>query len=338
MSEEKAPSLPSTMLASVEKLLISSAARLHGPTSSSIHDMVVHHMGWGSDAPATGKRLRPLLMLLFYRGYRKDWDKVLPAACALEWLHNFSLIHDDIQDQSTMRRGREAVWKRWGIAQAINTGDALYALAHLTYQQLPENAVPPEAILAAGAILNEACLRLTQGQHRDLVFETQDVVSNRQYLEMITLKTSALFSAAAAVGAVLAGAGQRRVSSSSDFGHHIGLAFQIQDDLLGIWGAPDQTGKITGDDLKAKKKTLPIIYALEHSQRFAQWWASSLTPDVDIERQARELEELGARRYAQNLAADHTQQALQALEIARLDEPARGEIEYLTSSLLQRQG
>jgi geranylgeranyl diphosphate synthase type I len=326
------------MLASVEKLLVSSAEQLRGPTPTNIYDMVVHHMGWEPDRTGSGKRIRPLLLLLCYRGFHKDWEKALPAACAVEWLHNFSLIHDDIQDQSLLRRGRETVWKRWGIPQAINTGDALYALAHITYEQIQDSGIETRAVLAASKILNQACLRLTQGQHRDLVFVSEDNVTHAQYIEMITLKTSSLLSAAAAIGASLAGADQEQISSCRSFGHHLGLAFQILDDLLGVWGAPDKTGKITGDDLMAKKKTLPVIFGLEHSQSFTEWWASSTVSESEIQLQAEALEKLGARKFTKELAADHTQKALAALANAQLEQPARGELEGLTVSLLRRQG
>lgn len=338
MSSEHSSSLLSTMLASVEELLVGSAEGLRGPTPTSIHDMVVQHMGWETDLTGTGKRIRPLLLLLCYLGFHKDWQKALPAACALEWLHNFSLIHDDIQDQSALRRGRETVWKRWGIPQAINTGDALYALAHITFEQTQEAGIETGAVLAASKLLNQACLQLTQGQHRDLVFEAERSVTHAQYIEMISLKTSSLLSAAAAIGACLAGADQEQVASCRSFGHHLGLAFQILDDLLGIWGAPDKTGKITGDDSKAKKKTLPVIFGLEHSQSFAGWWASSTESELEIQRQADALEKLGALQFTKKLAADHTQKALAALAGARLAQPAQGELERLTANLLQRQG
>lgn len=222
------------------------------------------------------------------------------------------------------------------MAQAINTGDALYALAHITYQQVKQAGVPAETAVAAGAHLNEACLRLTHGQHLDLTYETQETVSQEQYLEMITLKTSSLLSAAAAMGAQLAGAPQEKITAYQRYGHHLGLAFQLLDDILGIWGAPDETGKTTGDDLRARKKTLPVIYGLAQSETFSEWWHTRSEQEGDVDRQAELLQELGALAFTQQLAYEHTQSSLASLAQARPSSPAKEALQELTTRLLHR--
>ena len=302
-----------------------------------IPTMINFHMGWTDGQSASGKRVRSLLTLLCFAGANSDWESALPAASAVEWIHNFSLVHDDIEDKSDTRRGRPTLWKRWGVAMAINAGDTIYAIGHLAIHRLIENGIPHAKVLEARHILDNACLQLTQGQHLDLAFETQTDISTDAYLQMIGWKTSALIAAATAIGACIASASPAVVESYRTFGYHLGLAFQILDDILGIWGDTDLTGKPTGADLYARKKTLPIIYGLVQSPNFAALF--SREPElIPLEELIIALEKVDAQKYAHTIAQQHSEKALTALSKAGPLSPAFEELEQLVKRLLQRQG
>lgn len=296
-------------------------------------EMVSHHFGW-LDGRGSGKRIRPLMCLLTCAAAGGEWEQAIPAASSVELIHNFSLIHDDIQDQSELRRHRQTVWKVWGQAQAINTGDALFALARLSSNRLSQLEVEPARVLAVQRWIDEACLELTKGQHLDLAFDTNAGGRLERYLRMIQAKTSSLLAASAAAGASIAGATEAQVASYQQFGLHLGLAFQLLDDVLGTWGEPDDTGKSAADDLISRKPTYPSLYGLQHSADFAELWER---PDADLAEMTRLLETAGARQAAQVAAADHTQQSLQHLAAAGPHDPAGAALRGLADRLLERQ-
>lgn len=325
------------MLPAIEAELQLALDRFPTPWYHELAEMIAYHLGWdGEDQAARGKRVRPLLTLLACAAAGGDWQRAVPAAAAVELIHNFSLVHDDIQDQSATRRGRQTVWKRWGIAQAINTGDALFVAAHQAASRLSTRSVEPETVLAVHQRLDQACLRLTHGQHLDLAFEQAQVVTQEAYLEMIAGKTAALIEAAAAAGALVADAADTRVNRYAEFGLHLGLAFQILDDILGIWGEPSVTGKPAGDDLIRRKKTLPVLMGLRASPGFAGLWAQADTAAGGLERMRHELQAAGVLEDSRKAAESHTLQALTALEAAQPAPPAGAELRSLADSLLQR--
>jgi geranylgeranyl diphosphate synthase type I len=226
-------------------------------------------MGWVSahDEPylhPTGKRMRPLLLLLCTEAPGGNWRLALPAAAAVELLHNFSLIHDDIQDSSPIRHGRPTVWKVWGIANAINAGDALFGLSYITLQKLYEQGIDPVVVLKTWRVFNDTVLELTRGQHLDMRFETQRDVSVDDYISMIRGKSAALVAACAQMGAWIATGDEDVARHYASFGLNMGIAFQIRDDILGIWGDPSVTGKSTATDIVALK-SLPVLYGLSQS-------------------------------------------------------------------------
>jgi geranylgeranyl diphosphate synthase type I len=284
-----------------------------------------------------GKRIRPTLTLLTCAGAGGDPAGALPAAAAVELLHNFTLIHDNIQDDSPTRRGRPTVWRMWGRAQAINAGDALFTLAHLAMHRLTGRGHPAAVTLEALRLLDETCLSLTRGQHLDMAFEDRASVSVDEYWQMIEGKTAALLAASAELGAVCAGAPPETLAAYRGFGRCLGLAFQTQDDLLGIWGDSAVTGKSSATDIEARKKSLPILYGLERDEYLRRAYAAPESDGggntLDI---IRALEGTGARAYAEQQAGRWSQAALDQLASARPGPPAAEALHTLTTELLNR--
>jgi geranylgeranyl diphosphate synthase type I len=313
------------------------------PLHAELFGMLRYHMGW-VDARfnpcqgQTGKRVRPVLCLLTCEACGGDWKQALPGAAAVELTHNFSLIHDDIEDQDRTRRGRPTVWALWGKAQAINAGDTMLALAQLALSRLSERGVPATAVVAAFRLFNQTCVALTSGQYLDIGFESRDDVSAADYLAMIEGKTAALVACACEVGGLVAAAPDARRERLRTFGHHIGLTFQMCDDVLGIWGDPTLTGKPVGSDIARRKKSLPIVHGLERSTELGALMAQETLSAADIERATALLQETNSREYAEQLAREHHAQALAALEEADLplQDPAARALHELAHMLLRR--
>ena len=223
---------------------------------------------------AQGKRLRPLFVLQVCQAMGGNWQDALPAAASVELLHNFSLIHDDIQDGSETRRGRDTVWKKWGIAQAINIGDAMLTLSFLSLGRL-DSKMDHKSINSMKMLLEQTCLTLTKGQFLDLAYEKENSLPLDLYWEMVYGKTAVLLSASCKLGAIIGRAEQSQVDKIGQFGITFGLAFQVQDDYLGIWGDPKITGKSQFTDLLSQKKTYPILQGLESNKGFSDLWNQS---------------------------------------------------------------
>ncbi len=325
-----------TFLPAIETEMRRCVAPPEDSALATFYGMLHYHLGWVDTdfKPAhfdAGKRIRPMLTLLCCEAAGGDWRTALPAAAAVELLHNFSLIHDDIEDSDSVRRGRPTLWTVWGTAQAINAGDALYALAHAALNDLNTYNVPAASILAVRQHFDRACLALTQGQHLDLGFESRSGVSEAEYLRMVYGKTAALIEAACGLGALVTAS--HFVPHYEDFGRELGLAFQIQDDLLGVWGDPEITGKPAGNDLRNHKKSLPVAYGLDRSEALRRLYARA---EVDVAAAITELGRVGAREYAEQLAAQHHQWALTALEAAHQTNAATDALHELANQLLNR--
>ncbi|HMT20306.1 MAG TPA: polyprenyl synthetase family protein [Promineifilum sp.] len=305
------------------------------------YGMIHYHMGW-ADAnlrPAdgnSGKRIRPILCLLACAAAGGDWKQAVPAAAAIEILHNFSLVHDDIQDNSPARRGRPTLWTLWGQPQAINTGDAMFAMAHLALNRLTERGVDPAIVVRALRRFDETCVELTRGQFADMGFETRDDVEVAEYVAMITGKTAVLVSLCAELGALVAGADETRVRHFADYGLNLGLAFQVQDDILGIWGDEHLTGKSAATDITTRKKTLPVLYALSRSRTLRELYARNDSPDDFVSQVVVELDATGARAYALRKAEQYTDAAIANLTAAHPVDPAATALGLLTDKLLRR--
>lgn len=330
---------PQVMLNEIEEVLHQSVNDRRETSLQQYSSMLEYHLGWegeGAGVKTRGKRVRPLLVLLSCAAAGGNWRNALPAAAAVELVHNFSLIHDDIQDNSPIRRGRETVWKRWGIAQAINIGDAMLTLAHLALLRLDKDCSPKITVQAARS-LQMACLQLTKGQYLDLHYESQNILTEDEYWQMVAGKTASLLSACTELGAIVADTTLTRRQAFRDFGFYLGLAFQAQDDILGIWGDAALTGKSTESDLSTKKKSLPVIYGLNQKGDFALQWLKGPIEPEQVQILADQLEREGARSYTQEAANHMTAKALTALEKSEPHGKARQELTNLAQSLLGRE-
>jgi geranylgeranyl diphosphate synthase type I len=289
--------------------------------------MIRYHFGYGGAAKTkSGKRLRPQLLLRTALEEGGTLECALDAAVAIEILHNYSLVHDDIEDGDELRHGRTTIWAQYGVPQGINAGDALCALSYLTL--LHEEAVSPsDRVLEMLDVLLNANLHMCEGQGFDIRFESLPSVTMDQYLEMISGKTGALFGASCQLGALAAGCSAERVAQYGHLGRAYGRAFQIRDDVLGTWGATDVTGKPSGADIARRKWSFPVVWALgTPPSADREIVAHAYAGGVRLERQTVDaviaaLERLGARDAA-DIAQDRA--LAEADEIAsRADIDAR---------------
>lgn len=311
------------------------------PSSDRFAGMLSYPLGWVAtdlsplDRPASaGKRLRAALCLLICESLSGSHKPALAAASAIELVHNFSLVHDDIQDASPLRRGRPTVWAEWDTPQAINVGDSLFALAQLAL--LGGSAIRPAVLVEAARKLNTTCLRLVEGQYLDLELQSSGPASFEAYQSMVSGKTAALIESAAWLGACFGGASNERADRFAALGRELGVAFQFQDDVLGVWGDPAQTGKSSEADLRDRKQALPAVLGLQLSgpeaREFRQLFLSPGEMSTADARAARRmLERLGVRERASELAMNGYDRAEDALQKAMDGEP-----HPLLIALLQR--
>ncbi len=323
----------------IETALQDSVDFLKRSMGNAIRDMLFYHMGWlDKDDPSShGKRLRPLLMLLCVEAFDEDIQKALPGAVSIELLHNFTLIHDDIEDRSSLRHGRPTLWKKWGIPQAINTGDSLFSIAQMSMLNLRKTCDERIATESAHR-LNDTCLQLTRGQQMDLSFENEKEIGVADYLEMVQGKTAALISLSTNLSGLITKQSIDVQESLADFGENLGMAFQIQDDGLGIWGDPQITGKSVASDIQSHKKTLPILYGLEQSDKFrCLWEKEELHTAEEVAQMAQVLQECGAKGIVQTKTKAYTKKALTNFNkiLPKKNDAAKTIIE-LTHNLLNR--
>lgn len=302
-----------------------------------------YHFGWitANGAPTSadaGKAIRPALALLSAEAVDAPLDVALPGAVAVELVHNFSLVHDDLMDRDEERRHRYTVWKLWGPSSAILTGDAMLALA----QEVLLDTGLPTAVSAA-RLLARTTRHLIRGQVQDMSFEQRSDVTVEECVEMAAGKTGALLSASAAIGAVLAGAPEDTVDALALYGNQVGVAFQLVDDILGIWGDPSVTGKSVHSDLRSRKKSLPVSHVLNQggplSDALATWLAAPGEPDEEeLRRMAGLIENAGGRQWALGEASRRMELAEGALRAVELNHGARDELLALGRFIVDREG
>jgi len=330
--------LSAEFLPAIEAELQSQVARLDSPRTRTFHEMLTYHLGWsgeGAGPEATGKRIRPLMLLLVTAASGGEWRKALPAAAAVELLHNFSLVHDDIQDNSDKRRGRPTLWVKWGAPMAINAGDALFVQSSQALMDLSAH-YPAETVLKAASTLHNTCLDLTRGQYLDMAYESRRDLPVEEYWQVVGGKTAALLSACTAIGAILGGADEAAQEAYLSFGHSLGLAFQVQDDLLGIWGDEALTGKSAASDLVEGKNSLPVLAGLQKKGRFAERWAQGDIQPAEVPALAALLAQEGGYTYAHEAARQMTDLALANLRAADPQGEPGAALFQLTEKLLER--
>lgn len=305
-----------------------------------------YHMGWvdpeGHPTRAEqGKALRPILCLFACEAVGAPAERAIPAAVALECIHNFSLIHDDIQDGDRERRHRPTVWAIWGVSKALTAGNALRVLADLALLRLHWNTVSPQVALEACQVLTRGYLEMIEGQVLDLSYEKHLDIATQDYLHMVSKKTAALIGASLHLGALVGGASPKTVEALHQAGRLLGMAFQVQDDVLGIWGNSAVTGKAVGADILRRKKSFPIVYALEHAPahlgaRLRACYQQERMGPAEVMQVLEVLEGVDAQRHAHQVAEEF---CLQALDIARPVLPAwaSAALEELAHFIVYRQ-
>ncbi len=319
-----------------------------GETTPFLQGVVRYHFGWVDQTfqpsrQGRGKMLRPTLHLLVFEALTGGYQAALPVAAALEMIHNFSLLHDDIEDDGRERRGQATAWTIWGMPRVLNVGDFLFTMAFKAIYQLDHKHFSSEQILAVAKLMAEASVALTEGQDLDINFEHLTAVSPDMYFNMVSKKTGALIEAAILAGARLGTTDETTIKNYHEFAHHLGIAFQIQDDILGIWGDTAKTGKSVKDDLRQKKKTLPVIYTLSQAKgaqakQLADCYANTepLT-DVQIEFVRGCLDASKAQAYTRHMAMQYRDQAFTALHRIKLANEAQTALETIAKYLVDRE-
>ncbi len=308
-------------------------------------DMINHSFGWDVEEEKRkpiGKRIRPLITLLVGQALNNNREALIAIGATIELIHNFTLIHDDIMDQSVERRHRRTVWNVWGTAQSINAGDGLYALANLSVLDLRLYSVSHGQIFNIFRELTLACLSIVDGQILDVAFESRDDVTSEEYICMVSAKTAALIACSAKVGAMLGSDDPSLAHKYSVFGHNLGVAFQMLDDYLGIWGSEDLTGKSASNDIQRKKKTLPLLWAFENAsptqrQVLQDIYSKPIIGDAEILQVRDIFSETGADIHTRQLVEDYHHQALESLEATQIANEQQDRLVSLANFLLERE-
>lgn len=322
------------------------AALPEGGPLRGFYGMMAYHLGWVDQSfvpvPArAGKHLRPTLCLLLADGLGADVRACAPFAAGIEVLHNFSLVHDDIEDRSPTRRGRPTVWSIWGEPQAINAGDGLFSLAHQIWLHAPLADACPAAFVAILRSIERATMTLCEGQFLDMSAEGNLDLSSAAYLRMIGSKTASLVGESTWIAARLATDDEPTLAAARAFGVELGLAFQIRDDLLGIWGDERETGKSASSDLATRKMTLPIVLGLEAADSAtcralrARYGAPPESAD-DEDRLRALLAAADAQARAEAVEQQHMRAAMDALDRLPLDPAWRDLVRHYARAFVER--
>ena len=284
-----------------------------------------------------GKRLRPVLALMACNLYSDKIDEAVIPATGLEVFHNFTLVHDDIMDNAPVRRNVPTVHSKWNINQAVLSGDVMAFIANECFLQTPSHY-----LLKVFKVFNKAAIEVCVGQQLDIDFEKAAIVSNEEYLRMIGLKTAALLAASAKIGAILGGADDKDSELLYEFGRNLGMAFQIQDDLLDIYGDIKVFGKIVGGDIVSNKKTFMLVKALEiasieQSQQLHELFSlKDIDPEIKVEKVVRIYDQLNIRNISESLAGDYINSAFELLDRLETPKERKMELSGIANSLIGR--
>ena len=284
-----------------------------------------------------GKRIRPVLALMGYNLWKEDPERILMPAVGIETYHNYTLLHDDLMDQADMRRGHETVHRRWDANKAILSGDSMLVLAYQRMQQVPADKMP--AVLD---LFTVTALEIGEGQEYDMDFETRNDVTEDEYIEMIRLKTSVLLACALKMGALLADAPQEDANRMYRLGEQIGLAFQLQDDLLDVYGDPAVFGKAIGGDITSNKKTYMLINAFNRANtkqraELKRWVdAKTFNREVKVTEVTRLYDEIGIRQLCEEKINYYFELASQTLSEINVPEERKTQLRAYMDELLHR--
>lgn len=284
-----------------------------------------------------GKRIRPVLLLLAYQLYKDDPESILMQATALETYHNYTLLHDDLMDNADLRRGNETVHKKWNANQAILSGDSMLVLAYERMAQCPN-----DKLAEVLGIFTQTALEIGEGQQYDIDFEQRTDVKEEEYIEMVRLKTSVLLACALKIGATLAGAPEADLRNLYKFGEQIGLAFQLQDDFLDVYGDPKVFGKAIGGDITSNKKTYMLINAFNHAndaqrEELARWiTAENFDREEKVAAVTRLYNEIGVDKLALNKIAYYFDQSRKYLDAVEVEEDKKTVLRQYAEKMMSR--
>ena len=347
-ARKEAPSLPAMFDRYREHLENALAAAVPPLEDHAVNTLLRYHLGWSdrTGTPAAtptsqGKALRPTLCMFVCDALQGDPGHAAPAAAALELIHNFSLVHDDIQDQGMERRHQPTVWAIWGTERALVAGDAMQSLGDLSTLNAGCK-VPPATTVRVSQLLTQSYLEMIEGQCRDLEFERREVIASDEYLDMIALKTGALIRSSMVIGATIATDDSETLESVARFGRAIGRLFQIRDDYLGIWGDEAITGKSTDSDIVQRKKSYPVVYAFQYAEganreELLRLYAQEELNEDDVNRVLNILDDLGADRQTDELTDATAEEGRAALAMLELppwaNEDAKNLIDFMAYRL-----
>jgi len=311
-------------------------------SESELSPLLRYHLGWEAKNgdPSTkggGKALRPVLCLTACDLAGGDWREALPAAAALELVHNFSLVHDDIQDRDMTRRGRETLWAIHGESAAVSAGNAMRVIADKTLMFLANTKLAPHVVVEVAADLTQRYLEMIEGQYMDMSFESSNDVTVDQYLDMIGRKTGALIESAMYMGALVATSDAKTAGTFGTCGRWLGLAFQIRDDYLGVWGDPCATGKAVGADIRRKKKSMPIVHLFQQSAGEDRSWLGKAyagqgeVEEKDVERILEMLDQFGTLEHVATAASTHAAKAVEEIRTTGLS----GKVEQTVKAMAE---
>jgi geranylgeranyl diphosphate synthase type I len=316
------------------------------PYTLPLYDMMRYHLGWidekGNEAAEpTGKALRPTLCLMACEAGGRGYERAMPAAVAIELIHNFSLIHDDLQDGDEERRHRPTVWKIWGGPQAINAGSAMRVLANLALSGARREGLPADKYERLLGIFDMATLRLIEGQYLDIKYEDCFDIGVTDYLAMIRGKTAALISCSMEAGAIIGTDDTETAERFRELGENLGIAFQIRDDILGIWGDSRTTGKPGGGDIRRRKKTLPIVFALSNGplrvkRAIAGIFQKGAVGDLDTEEVLEAMGEAGVYAHVQEMVEDYCEQSRRLIHAIQMERRFKDNFEQIVEFLTVR--
>lgn len=321
-----------TPIQDLQLLLDEAFSRIQLPAGpADLYDPINYTLGLG------GKRLRPLLVLASCQMFGGEINEAINPAIGIELFHNFTLLHDDIMDQAPLRRGKETVYKKWNPNVAILAGDTMFALANKYMLR-----TLPQAISQVMELFNQTAIEVCEGQQYDMDYEHQANVSIADYIEMIRLKTAVLLAASLKTGAIIAGAGVADCNYIYQFGIHIGLAFQLKDDLLDVYGVQEKFGKVSGGDIIAGKKTYLYLKALEMSgpqaDNFRKLYSSHDIESTEKIARVKEIfNRMNIETQTRQLINEYYQKALRDLSAISLPEEAMESLTEYAAWLMERE-